>query len=123
MKKYHISCINKPHHHSAHEHITHVGNLREKWRFTREDAIFLIDDKKAEFYTIDKTTGKECEVRVVREHGKVPFLRSHADGKPNDNLLEQPECVECKDKDRSDTGLGGHTPSCPVDLRGGGRHG
>jgi hypothetical protein len=123
MKKYHITCINKPHHHSSHEHITHVGNLREKWRFTREDAIFLIDNHKAGFYTIDKTTGKECEVGVIREDGKVPFLRSHADGKPNDNLLEQPECVECKLNDRDDAGLTGHTPKTPVDLRGGGRHG
>jgi hypothetical protein len=28
----------------------------------------------------------------VRESGKHPYLRTHADGKYNDNLLAQAEC-------------------------------
>ena len=81
-----------PHHQSAHEHITHIGNLVAKWRITRETAIYQIDNKTSEFYTVDKQTGKKCYVGVVRETGKAPYLRTHADGKWNDNLLAQAEC-------------------------------
>jgi hypothetical protein len=62
-------------------------------------------------------------VAVVREDGKVPFLRTHADGIPNDNLLKQPECgADCVIA-ASGSGLASHAPKSPVDLRGGGRHG
>jgi len=64
---------------------------------TREDAIQRIERGTAGFYTVDKTTGKRADVAVVREPGKAPFLRTHADGKWNDNLLAQPECdSNCK---------------------------
>jgi hypothetical protein len=122
MSERHITCINKPHHHNSHEHITHIGNSQEQWRIEREEAIHLIESKQQRFYTIDKTTQRKCHIEVVREKGKAPYLRSHADGKPNDNLLEQSECgSSCK------IGLPGgitsQTPTGPVDLRGGGRHG
>jgi hypothetical protein len=124
MAKHHVTCINKPEHHSRHEHITHIGNSAEKWRITREDAIKRIDSGTDSFYTIDKTTGKECQILVVREqHGKDPYLRSHADGKPNDNLLEQEDCSEACVVGNLGGGLAGHKPHSPVDLRGGGRHG
>jgi hypothetical protein len=31
-------------------------------------------------------------IAVVREPGKAAYLRTHADGKFNDNLLAQDEC-------------------------------
>jgi hypothetical protein len=124
MAKHHVTCINKPEHYNRHEHITHIGNSAEKWRITREDAIKRIDSGTDSFYTIDKTTGKECQILVVREqHGKDPYLRSHADGKPNDNLLEQEDCSEACVVGNLGGGLAGHKPHSPVDLRGGGRHG
>lgn len=92
MAQKHVTCINKPHHQSAHEHITHIGNLAEKWRVARETAVYEIENNINVYYTIDKTTGKVCTVGVVREQGKAPYLRTHADGKYNDNLLAQPEC-------------------------------
>ena len=92
MAEYQVTCINKPHHQSAHEHITHIGNLAANWRITRETAIYQIDSKINAFFTVDKITGKKCYVGVVREAGKAPFLRTHADGKWNDNLLAQAEC-------------------------------
>ena len=123
MPEYQVTCINKPHHHSPYEHISHIGNLKDKWRLTREDAIDRIDSKKDRFYTVDNSTGKKCYIEVVREKGKVPFLRTHENGKPNDNLLAQPECGDdCKIADIG-VGLTGQTPKSPVDLRGGGRHG
>jgi hypothetical protein len=44
------------------------------------------------FYTIDTTTGAKVYIGVWREAGKVPFLRTHADGKWKDNLLALDEC-------------------------------
>jgi hypothetical protein len=58
---------------------------------TREDAIRRIDSHIDSFFTIDRTTGRRVYVGVVREQGKIPFLRTHADGKWNDNLLAQQE--------------------------------
>jgi hypothetical protein len=123
MAEYHITCINKPQHDSPHEHITHIGNQKEKWRFTREEAIKMIEgDKKERFYTT-APADKKCYVEVVRPHGKAPYLRAHADGTPNDNLLKQPECsTDCVIVD-SGSGLTSHAPKSPVELRGGGRHG
>ena len=92
MAEYQITCINKPNHQSSHEHITHIGNASDNWRITRETAIYQIDNKINQFYTIDWTTGNRCYVGVVRESGRNPYLRTHADGKWNDNLLAQPEC-------------------------------
>jgi hypothetical protein len=81
---------------SAHEHITHIGNvtnaLADRWCMTREEAIRRIEANEAAFYTVDQSTGKRMHVAVVRETGKNPFLRTHADGKWNDNLLAQVNC-------------------------------
>ena len=94
MPEYQVTCTTKPHRMSPHEHITHIGNITSAtpWRMTREDAITHIDSKTATFYTVDRGTGRKMYVGVVRENGKLPFLRTHADGKWNDNLLALVEC-------------------------------
>ena len=98
MNEFQITCINKPNRQSPHEHITHIGNIAGNWRITREDAIRRIDSKKEAFYTVDQTTQRKVYVGVVRGDGnKSPYLRTHADGKWNDNLLALPECSgNCK---------------------------
>ncbi len=96
MNEYLVTCINKRDRMSSHEHITHIGNiinpLINRWRMTREEAIRRIDANEAAFYTVDKSTNKKMYVGVVRETGRNPYLRTHADGKWNDNLLAQAEC-------------------------------
>jgi len=92
MSEYEVNAINKPHRQSPHEHITHIGNNNADWRMTREEAIRRIETRQDSFYTVDRTTGKKIPIEVVREAGKVPFLRTKADGKWNDNLLAMPEC-------------------------------
>ena len=89
MNSYQINCINLSVTRGTHEHITHVGNSDGNWRLTKEDAINRIDNKSASFYTLEHTTGKQMPVGVVRETGKAPYLRTHADGVWNDNLLAQ----------------------------------
>lgn len=87
-----ITCIKKPHVFSSHEHITHVGNPTDNWMRTREWVIGSIDAKTNTFYVLDSTTGKRSNVGVVRENGKVPYLRTHADSYYNDNLLSLNQC-------------------------------
>lgn len=92
MNEYQVTCITKPHRESAHEHITHIGNNTLGWRRAREVAIAKIESREEAYYTVDRATGRRAYVGVVREHGKHPYLRTHADGKWNNNLLAQPEC-------------------------------
>ena len=93
MAEYHVTCINKPHHQSAHEHITHIGNLAGKWKLSREEAIRRIQNKLEAFYTVDRSSGRKVYVGVVPASvAKSAYLRTHADGKWNDNLLALDEC-------------------------------
>lgn len=93
MKEFQITCINKPDRFSAHEHITHIGNLEGKWRISRELAIQKIESKEEAFYTVDPVSGKKAYVGVVRGDGKkAPYLKTYADGVWNDNLLALAEC-------------------------------
>jgi hypothetical protein len=96
MKEFQVTCINKPNRMSSHEHITHIGNITNdpanRWRLAREEAIRRIEAREEAFYTVDRATGNKMYIDVVRETGRNPFLRTHADGKWNDNLLAQTEC-------------------------------
>src|SRR5262245_55682954 len=92
MTEHQVTCITKPHRESAHEHITHIGNLEQHWRLTREAAINRIDSKAEQFFTVDRQSGNRSYVGVVREAGKAPYLKTHADGVWNNNLLAQAEC-------------------------------
>jgi Protein of unknown function (DUF3892) len=87
-----ITCIRKPHPQSAHEHITHVGNPHVGWEWERERVIASIDARTNTFYVIDPFTGKRSDVGVVRAAGKLPFLRTYADGDWNNNLLSLNQC-------------------------------
>jgi hypothetical protein len=83
-----VTCINKPHPQSPHEHITHLGGAN--WKWTREQVIVSIDAGTNTFYVL--AGGKRSDVGVVREAGKAPFVRTHADGYWNNNLLALPQC-------------------------------
>jgi len=93
MSQYQVTAIRKPNRLSLHEHITHIGNRIAGWIITREDAIQQIDSNTDSFYVVDpRNPNRVAWVGVVREHGKSPYLRTHADGYWNDNLLSLPQC-------------------------------
>jgi Protein of unknown function (DUF3892) len=88
-----VTCIDKPHPDSPHEHITHIGNPAAGWKWPREKVIVSIEAKTNTFYVIDPYNGKRSEVAVVHPHqGRLPYLRTHADGDWNDNLLSLDQC-------------------------------
>jgi hypothetical protein len=71
-----------------HESITHLGNPGV-WKWTRQDVIQSIEQGANTFYT--SVNGKRADVAVVKgADGK--YLRTHADGYYNDNLLALPSC-------------------------------
>lgn len=88
-----ITCVTKPDRLSPHEHITQVGNPAAGWIWPREQVIESIDSGTNTFYVLDPATGKRADVAVVRETGKQAFLRTHADGKWNNNLLSLDACL------------------------------
>lgn len=46
-----VICITKPHPHSPHEHITHLGGVG--WKWTRDEVIARIDGETYSFYMLD----------------------------------------------------------------------
>lgn len=86
-----VTCITKrPNHLDPHQHITHIGGTGGTgWRWTAEAVISSIEGGSNSFYTL--VSGKRANLAVVDgPHGK--YLRTHADGSWNDNLLALPEC-------------------------------
>ncbi len=83
-----VKCINKLPRDNTHEGITHLGG--DGWKWTRQQVITSIEAKTNTFYT--KVNGVRANVAVVEgKFGK--YVRTHADGKWNDNLLALYECV------------------------------
>jgi hypothetical protein len=66
----------------SYEHITHAGNSTGLW--TREQIVQWIERNEYQFYT--EVNNRRAYVGVVHGlHGK--YIRTHADGVWNDNLL------------------------------------
>jgi hypothetical protein len=85
-----VQCINKQPRNNPHEGITHLGGEGGGgWKWTREQVIQSINSKTNTFYTYEG--GKRAEVAVVNGPNG-PYLRTHADGQWNDNLLALKEC-------------------------------
>lgn len=83
-----VKCINKQPRNDTHEGITHLGG--EGWKWTRAQVIASIEAGANSFFTMVR--GNSATVGVVNgSNGK--YLRTHADGKWNDNLLALYECV------------------------------
>jgi hypothetical protein len=83
-----VTCINKQPRDNPHEGITHLGNSTGRW--TRSDVIAWIESGTDTFFTL--VGGKRADVGVVDgPNGK--YVRTHAVGYYNDNLLALPECA------------------------------
>lgn len=91
MSDVRVTCITKPNPLSQHEHITHLGNP-PSWIWTREQVIRSIKAKENTFFVLDPTSGRRADIGVVHEDGKLPYLRTYADGRWNNNLLSLNQC-------------------------------
>lgn len=82
-----VTCINKQPRENPYEGITHLG--ASSWKWTRDQVVESIEAKTNTFFTL--VNGKRANIGVVNgPNGK--YLRTHADGAWNDNLLALPEC-------------------------------
>jgi uncharacterized protein DUF3892 len=86
-----VTCIRKSNPAREHEHITHLGGHGWKWPVAQ--VIRSIESLDNTFYVIDPRTKKRSELAIVRPEGKKPYVRTHADGDMNDNLLGLPPCL------------------------------
>jgi hypothetical protein len=82
-----VTCIKKQPRQNPHEGITHLGG--PGWQWTRQQVIDSINAGSNTFYTM--ALGKRANIAVVNGPNG-PYLRTHADGQWNDNLLALPEC-------------------------------
>ncbi len=82
-----ITCIKKQNRDSKHEGITHLGG--NGWKWPRQKVIESINAKTNTFFTY--VNGKRADVAVVKGPNG-DYLRTHADGVWNDNLLALSEC-------------------------------
>ncbi len=85
-----VTCINKQPRQNPHEGITHLGGPGNGgWWWTRQAVVDFIKSLRHTFFTL--VNGRRADVAVV-EGPNGPYLRTHADGVWNDNLLALPEC-------------------------------
>jgi hypothetical protein len=92
MGDFQVTCITKPNPQSSHEHITAIGGTGGGgWKLLAADAIRRIENKTDSFYTL--VGGKRAVVAVVKEQNGREYLRTHADGQWNNNLLSLPQCA------------------------------
>lgn len=90
MAVVYVACINKQPRNNPHEGITHLGGPGGGgWKWTRQQVIESIEARTNSFFT--EVDGNRADIAVVDgPNGK--YVRTHADGKWNDNLLSLPEC-------------------------------
>ena len=88
-----ITCVTKPDRNSTEDRITHVGGTGGNgWKWTTEAVVASIEAGTNTFHVID-AAGHRSEVGVVDPgNGRRKYLRTHADGDWNNNLLALPEC-------------------------------
>jgi hypothetical protein len=95
MAEFQVTCINKIPRDDSHEGITHLGGPGGGgWRRTRDQVVALIEPPGGRqgdtFYTF--VGGRRANIAVVRPQGRRPYLRTHADGYYNNDLLALLEC-------------------------------
>ncbi len=82
-----VTCINKIPRNNPHEGIINLGG--NTWKWSRADVITSIRNNTNTFFTF--VNGKRANIAVI-EGPNGPYLRTHADGTWNDNLLALNEC-------------------------------
>jgi hypothetical protein len=90
MVRHQVTCISKRgSHYDPHERISRIGNPREGWKLSEDEAIRAVENYTSSFYT--RVDGREADV-VVAVHNGRKYLKTTADGYRPDNLLSLPEC-------------------------------
>jgi hypothetical protein len=87
-----VTCINKQPRQDLYEGITHLGGPGGGgWRWSRQQVIDSINARTNTFYTQDRS-GNRSYLGVVKGPSGE-YVRTHANGVWNDNLLALDECA------------------------------
>ncbi len=84
-----VTCINKQPRQDPYEGITYLGG--QGWRWSRQQVVDSIKAKTNTFYTQDRAGNRSYLGVVQGPSGE--YVRTHANGVWNDNLLALPECT------------------------------
>jgi hypothetical protein len=87
MAEYLVTCATKPNRFSAHDNITRLGG--PSWSGTHTQVIGWINAGNTLFTLAE---GRRAIVAPWPNTRTGPYVRTHADGEWNDNLLALPEC-------------------------------
>lgn len=94
MADFQITCVNKQPRDNPHEGIINVGGPNngngQRWIEPRAQIIKYITEGTHSFYTM--VNSRRSNIGVVNG-ANGPYIRTHADGYWNDNLLALDECV------------------------------
>ena len=82
-----VTCIITSQWRDSYKAITHLGG--SNWRWPKADVIASIKNKTNTFYT--QVDGNRANIGIVQDPDGE-YLRTHADGKWNDNLLALKQC-------------------------------
>ena len=83
-----ITCINLSRGGSRHEHITHAGN-GSSWHWPVAQIVASLRDGSNTFFVRDQW-GNRADVGWV--NANPPYIRTHKDKVPTDNLLALTSC-------------------------------
>lgn len=97
MAQYQVTCIVRMHAQHSHEDITHIGNAGignpgYPWKLPVAEVIARIESNADRFYALDPRTLLISELGVIRIAPDRAYLRTHASGEWNDNLLSLNDC-------------------------------
>lgn len=93
MPRFEVNCINKRgDHYNPHERIQRIG-YQNSWTLSEDLAIRKIESGVDSFYV--NVNGRQVDV-IVATHSGRKYLKTEADGYAPNNLLNLPECVNCK---------------------------
>lgn len=80
-------------HYNPHERIQALGNNAGGWMLSEDATISRIEAGAEKFYAI--VNGRKVYVEVA-VHGVRKYLKTTADAYAPNNLLDLPDCINCK---------------------------
>ncbi len=80
-------------HYNPHERIEALGNNANLWMLSETEMITRIENMQESFYTM--VNARVADIVIAMHNGRK-YLKTTADGYAPNNLLNLPDCLNCK---------------------------